>query len=176
MSVADTFPWKRGGSPHTPSHSLLCQPGVLWEHTREQFNSTLSNKTEDADMAKLADVFQASRTAIPALPFPLYPAAVWCLCFNPQRAKCRSELLSVQHYRVHVTSPCSAFILLQPWPPFFFFFNLPLLFPLYLSLTVRGGIPVTQRASSFLLPGSGICSFETKAWEAKQTVKQVAVD
>lgn len=121
-----------------------------------------SNKIEDADKAELADAFQVSRTAVTAFLFPLSPSAVWCLCFNPQRAKCSFELLPVQHYRVPLTSSCSTFFLLQPCPPLFFF-NLPLLFPLCLSLMVRRGIPVKQRAPSFLLPRSGVCSFETKA-------------
>lgn len=63
---------ERGGSlthlpaPHTASPVPVRS---LWEHTGEQSNSTLTNKIEDTDKAELDDVFQVSRTAIPALPF-----------------------------------------------------------------------------------------------------------
>lgn len=71
-----------------PHIALLCQSGVLWEHTGEQSNSSLIKKIEETDKAELGDVFQVSRTAIPPLPIPLSLPAVWCLYFNPQRAKC----------------------------------------------------------------------------------------
>lgn len=173
MSMADSLPWKRGGSlthllgPHT---ALLCQSGVLWEHTGEQSNSTFTQKIEDAAKAELADVFQVSRTAIPALPFPHQLFGV-CILIPREQSYLSFYLCST----TGSIWPLHAVLLFSSSPAHLVFKFITLFPPVFVSNCEKWH-PSQPEGTHLSAPQGLMFAPLKQKCEAKQTVKQVAVD
>lgn len=164
MSVADSLPCKREESP---SHTFLVF--TLPSRTSQEFcGNTLENNpiplllTKSKTLTQLSWLMCSKSAELQSQPFPspFLHQMFGVYILIPREQSAVLEFLSVQHYRVHLTTSCSAFILLQPCPSFFKF---TILFPPVFVSESEKHIPVNQRAPTFLLPGSGVCSFETKA-------------
>lgn len=83
-------------------------------------------------------------------PFPLLHQMFGVYILIPREQSAVLEFLSVQHYRVHLTTSCSAFILLQPCPPFFKF---TIIFPLVFVSKSEKTHPSQPKGTHLSAPG-----------------------
>lgn len=130
MSVADSLPCKREESP---SHTFLVF--TLPSCTSQEFcGNTLENNpiplllTKSKTLTQLSWLMCSKSAELQSQPFPspFLHQMFGVYILIPREQSAVLEFLSVQHYRVHLTTSCSAFILLQPCPSFFKF---TILFP-----------------------------------------------
>lgn len=130
--------------------ALLYQSGALWEHTEEQSNSTFTYKIEDTAQLNLLMCSKSAELQSQPFPFPLRHQMFGVYILIPREQSAVLEFLSVQHYRVHLTTSCSAFILLQPCPPFLKF---TIIFPLVFVSKSEKTHPSQPKGTHLSAPG-----------------------
>lgn len=154
MSMADSLPCKR---EQCPSHAALVFT-LLSCTSQELCGNTLKNNpiplllTKSKTLAQL-NLLMCSKSAelqSQPFPFPLLHQMFGVYILIPREQSAVLEFLSVQHYRVHLTTSCSAFILLQPCPPFFKF---TIIFPLVFVSKSEKTHPSQPKGTHLSAPG-----------------------